>query len=186
MMRYMMPIGALCMLSVGLTIPFGAVAARNQGSCGQIAAAREGAGFVRGAAREGAGLKVDCIHPSCRARRSRRAPAGLCHKSIRNWWRIAEQATRALANQGRRRKEVRSLRRNSRRHQPCAMTWEQPRCDRSRTLEARQLEPRLEGNDAKIVRHIGWGVGVGAGGTGRDRLGERHNARQHLRAYCGR
>ena len=63
MMRYMMPIGTLCMLSVGLTIPFGAVAARDQGACGQIAAACESAGFVRGAAREGAGLKVDCINP---------------------------------------------------------------------------------------------------------------------------
>ena len=62
-MRDMMPIGTLCMLSIGLTIPFGGVAARDQGSCGQIAAACESAGFVRGAAREGAGLKVDCINP---------------------------------------------------------------------------------------------------------------------------
>jgi hypothetical protein len=63
MMRYMMAIGALCVLSVGLIIPFNAVAARDQGSCEQIAAACESAGFVRGAAREGAGLRADCINP---------------------------------------------------------------------------------------------------------------------------
>jgi hypothetical protein len=63
MMRYMIPIGTLCMFGVGLTIPFGAVVARDQGPCGQIAAACESAGFARGAAREGAGLRVDCINP---------------------------------------------------------------------------------------------------------------------------
>jgi hypothetical protein len=63
MMRYMIPIGTLCMLGVGLTIPFGAVAARDQGPCGQIAAACESAGFARRAAREGAGLRADCINP---------------------------------------------------------------------------------------------------------------------------
>jgi hypothetical protein len=100
-MRYMIPIGTLCLLGIGLTLPFGATSARDQGPCGQIAAACESAGFARGAAREGAGLRADCIH-----------------KSIRNWWRIAEQATPALASQRPRGKEVHNLRRNSRRHQP--------------------------------------------------------------------
>ena len=63
MMRYMIPIGTLCMLGVGLSIPFGAVAAGDQGPCGQIATACESAGFARGAAREGTGLRVDCINP---------------------------------------------------------------------------------------------------------------------------
>jgi hypothetical protein len=62
-MRYIMPIGRLCILGVGLTIPFAATVAREQGPCGQIVAACESAGFVRGAGREGAGLRVDCISP---------------------------------------------------------------------------------------------------------------------------
>jgi hypothetical protein len=62
-MHYIMPISGLCMLGVGLTIPFVAAVARDEGACGQILAACESAGFVRGAGREGAGLRVDCINP---------------------------------------------------------------------------------------------------------------------------
>ena len=61
MMRYIMP--TLCMLGVGLTIPFTAAVARDPGPCEQITAACESAGFVRGAGPEGAGLRVDCINP---------------------------------------------------------------------------------------------------------------------------
>src|SRR5215472_13209291 len=62
-MRHITPIGRLCMLGVGLAIPFATAAALDQGPCGQIMAACESAGFVRGAGREGAGLRVDCINP---------------------------------------------------------------------------------------------------------------------------
>ena len=62
-MGYVISIGTLFMVSVALTIPFGAASARDQGPCRQIAAACESAGFARGAAREGAGLRVDCINP---------------------------------------------------------------------------------------------------------------------------
>jgi hypothetical protein len=62
-MRYMMPIGRLCMLGAGLMVPFAAAVALEQGPCGRILAACESAGFVRGAGREGAGLRVDCINP---------------------------------------------------------------------------------------------------------------------------
>ena len=62
-MRYMMSISRLCALGVGLTVPFAAAVAVEQGPCGQILAACESAGFVRGAGREGAGLRVDCINP---------------------------------------------------------------------------------------------------------------------------
>jgi len=68
MMRYIMPIGRLCILGIGLTIPLATAGAREQGPCGQIVAACESAGFVHGAAREGAGLRADCINPIMQGR----------------------------------------------------------------------------------------------------------------------
>src|SRR5260370_41642195 len=63
MRQMVIPMGALCLLGVGLAATLSAPAARDNRPCDQIAAACRGAGFAPGSARAGAGLQVDCIEP---------------------------------------------------------------------------------------------------------------------------